>query len=297
MESWNLTLTSAVLEPPPWHALNIRDEFTAFVPVYERRPGSSNEGGAGFFHYFALWCAIKSISPDTIIESGIHNGVGTWFLRQAAGDAKLILISPDAPSIYKDQAKHTKYYTGVDFQDFNLLAWKDILPDKSRAFIFFDDHQAGIRRIQEARTHGFRYIMFDDNYIPGRGDNLSPKKVCNLALYDALGNAPFVYQDNFNKIQRPLARSELVTHMETFEHSVHVYAEFPPVWSGPNRFDVPDAVWMDISMPPIIQDATEIGFSLSRQIFEARRYTHISFIELKPRGIYLTTSNITQNIT
>lgn len=263
----------------------MREELTAFIPVYEKRPGGSNEGGAGFFHYFALWCAIKSISPHTIIESGIRNGVGTWFLRQAAGDAKLILISPVAPSIYRDQAKSTKYYTGAEFRDFNSLPWRTILPDTSRAFIFFDDHQAGIRRIKEARAHGFRFIMFDDNYIPGRGDNLSPKKVCSLALYDALGNPPFVYQDNFNKIQRSLSRDEVLTYMQTYEDCVRVYAEFPPVWSGPNRFDVSDAVWANISLPPILEDATEIGFPLTRRKFESKRYTHITFVELKPHDV------------
>jgi len=48
-------------------------------------------------------------------------------LRQAAGDATLILILPNALSIY----------TGAQFQDFNLRSWKDILLDKSRTFIAF----------------------------------------------------------------------------------------------------------------------------------------------------------------
>ena len=38
----------------------------------------------------------------------------------------------------------------------------------ANALVFFDDHQAGTRRLREARAAGFAHVMFDDNYLPGK---------------------------------------------------------------------------------------------------------------------------------
>ena len=64
----------------------IDTQLEPFAAVYARRPGGSNAGGAAFFHYFALWCIVRWLKPLHIIESGCFAGIGSWFLRQAAGE-------------------------------------------------------------------------------------------------------------------------------------------------------------------------------------------------------------------
>jgi hypothetical protein len=145
-----------------------------------------NRGDASFFHYFALWCTVKALKPKIIIESGINRGIGSWFLRQAAGThVQMIFISPDDPGDYKDLEVSTKYFTKNEFADFSKIPWLEVLPDASSredALIFFDDHQSGVRRTHEANAFGFKHLVFDDNYLPGRGDNFSPKMVCRASI-------------------------------------------------------------------------------------------------------------------
>ena len=38
---------------------------------------------------------LRHARPETIVESGVHIGLGTWILRQAAPHARLILLDPD----------------------------------------------------------------------------------------------------------------------------------------------------------------------------------------------------------
>lgn len=266
----------------PWKSLNLREELQAFAEVFLKRPGGRNIGGTGFFHAFGLWCIVRSLNPTTIIESGIHNGVGTWILRQAAGkNTTLILVSPLAPGIYQDKSPTTRYFTGEHFRDFRKLPWNQLVPDKEKALIFFDDHQAGIRRIKESRILGFRHIVFDDNYIPGHGDNLSAKKLCNPSIYLLLGNPVLIYQDNFAKESYRLSTEDYVAQVKDFRESVQIYSEFPPTWNGPNRFGIINDVWKKITQPSLF---TVEDFQLFTEIqadpVASEGYTHLVYIEL-----------------
>eukprot|EP01084_Bolivina_argentea_P298815 514993_1 len=86
---------------PPWVNNNFIKEIIEFNKTWQNSPDKINRYGGGFFHYFALWNMIHSLKPTHIIESGAFNGIGTWFIRQAAGDSiKLVIVSPQTPSIY-----------------------------------------------------------------------------------------------------------------------------------------------------------------------------------------------------
>ena len=267
---------------PVWKKIDLYQELHTFKKIYELRPGGWNVGGGGFFHYFALWCIIKALNPEIIIESGCHNGIGTWFLRQAAPNTKMIIISPNSPALYRDSMPDTEYFTSTKFRDFNKLPWHEMIPDKSKTLVFFDDHQAAVRRVQESRKFAFKYIVFDDNYVPGHGDNLSLKMVCNPEIYQLLGNPPYVYKDQFGKVAVALSTDEYKNYVKKYTDSIRVYSEFPPVWPGPNRFDLNDEVWQKITQPAIFS-LSEMGMknmSKDERDFEAKKYTHISFVEL-----------------
>lgn len=275
---------TCALGEAPWRSLDQYKQVAEFWEVFQRRPGGKNNGGAGFFHYFALWNIVRSIKPDHIIESGCHTGVGSWFLRQAAGnDVKMIFLSPEHPGIYQDKNPSSVYFTGKNFKDFNKISWDTEIPDKSKTFIFFDDHMASIRRIKEARDFGFKHISFDDNYIPGHGDNLSGKKLCNRGnLHSFLGVRIFRFQDAFNSVNKKITKIQYKQYAEDFFAAIKVYSEFPPVWKGPNRFSISDSSWESISESPLfsLPQLKEIGVSVEWDA-EARRYTHFLYVELK----------------
>lgn len=269
---------------PPWTRLDLMAELTSFRAVFDARPGFENDGGSSFMHYFALWCIVRSIKPRVIIESGIHAGVGSWFLRQAAGrNVRMIFISPEAPGVYKDKELTSEYYVDSRFRDFSKIDWNMVMPSlriRSKSLVFFDDHQAGVRRLQEARKLGFKHVVFDDNYLPGLGDNFSPKMVCNPATYD-LFNASFRFLDDFGKINYKMTMQMFQKELGNFTKAVRVYAEFPPIWSGPNRFGIPDDIFKKVTMPPLFQ--TNDILSLLAPIdleSEARRYTHIVYLKI-----------------
>ena len=44
-----------------------------------------------FPHQFAVWTTIRLLRPTVVIESGVHNGAGTWVIRQAAPMARIVL--------------------------------------------------------------------------------------------------------------------------------------------------------------------------------------------------------------
>ena len=242
----------------------------------------SNIYGSSFFHYFALWCTVKALKPKVIIESGINQGIGSYFLRQAAGrHVKMIFISPDDPADYKDTYKSSIYFTRDNFADFSKIPWLEVLPQSAMredSLIFFDDHQSGVRRTQEARLLGFRHIVFDDNYLPTVGDNFSPKMVCRASIYDLL-NAKMEFIDDFGRMKRDMSIAEFFEEQRKFDHAVDIYAEFPPLWRGPTRWGIDPVKYEELTLSPIF-DAKDVSFLPLDFDAEAKRYTHILYIKV-----------------
>lgn len=102
------------------------------------------------------------------------------------------------------------------------------MPDKQRALVFFDDHQAAPRRVREARERGFVHLVMDDNYPPPWGDNLGPMQASSgPALW---GRHRLQYLDNFGKTRRPMSAQELEGVGQAFRENVEVYSTSPPLW-------------------------------------------------------------------
>jgi hypothetical protein len=286
LEIAQLQSCSCHLGIPPWQSVNLEKELAAFIPIYLKQPGDGvNDGGGGFFHYFALFVTIRALKPDYVIESGAHNGVGTWFLRQSAGpEAQLFVVSPENPKIYKDPK--CEYFTEGNFQDFNRINWASLIKDRERAFVFFDDHQAGIRRMQEAQGFGFRHLMFDDNYLPGTGDNLSGKKLCDPNEWSITGrDGTQKYQDNFGGQNRDLTKPEYLEYVSAFRRVTAVYAEFPPAWKARSRFaEISNEVYDLLVCPPLFEeDFVKSRLPAEHSInfaMQSEKYTQILYLQV-----------------
>ena len=206
-------------------------ELEEFLRVYAHRPVGENLRGTLFTHQFSLWCAVRKLKPRHIVESGIHEGRGTWILRQAAPTAQLILLDPSGAELaYRDKRNDTIYYKARDFKDFKQVDWSRLNLDLERSLVFFDDHQSAVRRTKEAYHLGFKYIMFDDNYIPSKYDNLSLKIACGLKL-QFYSPRNLQYKDNFGKERRPFKPADFKLMDELLDKVIVSYMEFPLPWS------------------------------------------------------------------
>ena len=269
----------------PWHTLDLKLELETFYHFYASRPGGDNIGGGAFFHYFAIWCTVRALKPETIIESGIHNGVGSWLIRQAAENSRMILISPEDPQVYRDDHNDTEYFTAKAFTDFASIDWQSVMPSfasRARTLILFDDHQAGTVRLRQARQLGFGHVMFDDNYISGYGDNLSVKMICEPATQHLiLGyNKSFLMLDNFGRTKHEVSAEWYLSKRTEFLEDIEIYAEFPPTWDGPSRFDIAANIWSQITLPALFATEEVAHFDVDFEQ-ESMRYTHIVYLKVK----------------
>ena len=294
---------------PPWDRDFLKAELPKFSTVFANRPSFSgagnryNEGGTGFFHAFYLWALVRWLQPLHIMESGAFNGMGTWVLRQAAPTAQIIVITPEIPSLYRDNRHDSRYFAGAKhFIDFTYIDWDCLKVDKERTLLFFDDHQAGYRRMLEASARGFKHLAFDDNYP--NGDNFAPYPACQ-------GGATVPYYKKCtvgeNKVRtctsgdkkrfadffperknKPflLDVSQMASIGRSFAELVEVYYEFPLIWDGPNRLMDLDA-FRNSTAPPLLtpSEAADLHARYKSALrpadAETRAYTFLPYIKLR----------------
>ena len=63
-------------------------------------------------HRFALWYMVYSLQPPVIVESGVFQGEGTWFLRQAAPAARIICVDPSPITTLQYKDPNATYLMG-----------------------------------------------------------------------------------------------------------------------------------------------------------------------------------------
>lgn len=218
-----------------------RDEMRAgvheFARIYKNRPIADNAGGMMIPHMYAVWSILKKIQPDTIVESGVFKGQGTWLIDQACPQARKICFEPRLSNIvYKTP---NAVYHNTDFLDYG----EDF--SRCHAVALFDDHQDALPRIRHCKWLGIREIIFDDNYPVDKGDHYSVKKIYSGAGYDRSHRiSSYTRNDAFSKTARlackilHLAPFEQVSALpirpnmvdwEILKKHLECYFEFPPV--------------------------------------------------------------------
>ena len=173
-----------------WSREDMKQELHEFLPLYKTRPVGRRRGGMMLDHSFALWYVLRKIQPDTVIESGVFQGHSTWIIRNALPQANIVSIDKNEPTWRDPRAK---YFTGKHFVDFNDIRWAKLGLNRTSILCFFDDHQSAVKRIMQGAFHGFRYFMFEDNFLTG--DNYSMKQLCRP-------DVPKCLVDNFGHKQR-----------------------------------------------------------------------------------------------
>lgn len=232
-------------------------------------------------HLFPLWFLIRRLQPKYIIENGVWKGQGTWFIEKAAPNAQLYCLDPNLTRlVYKSQQA---YYSTTDFSQHD---WSHI--PKDQTLVFFDDHQNALQRIKAAQKMGFHYLMFEDNYPPGRGDTYSLKKALTMTGY-----RPQIYYPKIKFLNLLVALKVYITQVlnKSFvapnkEDAVYLrnvlqtYYEFPPVirpettrWNDP---------WTNQLYPTQkTLFSSHRGKGLETYINEGKSYNWICYVELK----------------
>ena len=135
-----------------------------FLEVYKSRPDPVNLCGIRINHAMALYLAVKQLQPTLVVESGVNQGVSTYFIRAASSTTKIFAIDPldkpicDQGDRWIDSSKLTTYYTGKEFVDLLDLNWKWMIEQNEvnpeRTLVFLDDHLHAFQRIAGVLKHG-----------------------------------------------------------------------------------------------------------------------------------------------
>lgn len=153
-----------------WTYDDIRQSIPNFLELYKQRPIWDNQGGMKSPHLFATRFILKQIKPEFVIDSGVCKGLGIWLIEKTLSDAHVFSIDPEL-SHRKYKSSRVHYFN----RDFCKLDWS-FIPEKSKAVLFFDEHQSAFERVWAGKESGFRHFIFKDNYPAGIGDCYSLKK-------------------------------------------------------------------------------------------------------------------------
>ena len=152
-----------------WTNQDLIDKMGEFLKFYKNRPIKKNDGGMKAPHMFFVWFLIQYYKFDNIIESGVWRGQSTWLFVN--GSPKSKIFSFDIRLKYREWKSPKVRYFGHDFMKAD---WSQI---KGDTLAFFDDHMPALPRIKFCHEHGFKYIIFEDNYPPGVGKLQTMKKM------------------------------------------------------------------------------------------------------------------------
>lgn len=232
-------------------------------------------------HLFSLWFLLRKLQPKYIIESGVWKGQGTWFMEKAVPQARIFCLDPNLNRlVYKSKRA---VYSRLDF---SKQDWSSLPKDKT--LVFFDDHQNALERVKTARSMGFRHLMFEDNYPPGRGDAYSLKK----ALAGS-GHRPQLCYPGISPLNFLTALKVYFFQMLSglfippngkdanfLKEVVETYYEFPPVLK-PKKTRWGD-LWIEpqyLTPEPLFTDTQRGELEVFKN--EGRAYNWICYVKLK----------------
>jgi hypothetical protein len=139
-----------------------------FFRIYSHREKTDNTHGSGFHNAFWLYIIARIQDPELIVESGVWRGHTSWLFSQACPEADLYGFDIDLTKLQYHDLPVQMFQ-----QDWGTFQFPPFDPE--RAMIFFDCHVNHARRILEAKSKGFRHLLFDDNppvhkifsFVPG----------------------------------------------------------------------------------------------------------------------------------
>ncbi len=245
---------------PKWLSTAFRKEIAEFNDLYAERPIRDNPFGMKSPHLFHVWFILKKLKPRYLIESGVYQGLGTWFFEKASPNTKIFCIDPDTQA-----RKYTSPAASYHTTDFSKSDWSHLTPNDT--LVFFDDHQNFADRLSQCVNFGFKKIICEDNYPVSQGDCISPKKI--------LSEKPYTIDYQGIRTQHP----PLLKEKSFLENHVDTYQELPPLFRAKTtRWGDP---WSEDNYPTPNPLLSENHKKTYPTLFEERlHYTWICYLEL-----------------
>eukprot|EP00961_Rhodomonas_salina_P272507 3682547-Rhodomonas_salina.1 len=222
---------------------HLRRSLPSFVDVWRERPSQDSEEAAHLQHQFAVFSIVKTLSPSLIIESEVGQCGVSWFLRQAAPDARIILFDPHS-RVRHDIRSNATVVSGTEIKDYSFVGVTK--REKSTAVIIIDDDNSHLPTLQMLQRSGFNgaWVIYTYNFAPGLGKVHSLKK-----LWDSTGSPKRPYEmgspgdeisyDDKLRIGAHISVKQHLAMLEELKTTIDAYMEFPPLvppsWSHLHR--------------------------------------------------------------
>tara|TARA_Y100000996_G_scaffold104084_1_gene76188 strand:+ start:39 stop:911 length:873 start_codon:yes stop_codon:yes gene_type:complete len=225
----------------------LKKNLPYFLEIYKSRPIKNNQSGMKIDHCFALFCFLKKIKPNIVIESGVWKGQTTWLIKNVLKNSKIFSIDIDFSNrevIYDDVN-----YLNKDITKYN---WNKL--DKNKTLIIFDDHVCFSKRLSFLKKNKFKHIIFDDNlpnhhisyYTPKmiyeKQDLIKKEFIKYSNIYRLIkfviryfkrefkDNVKLNFNSKFIKITYPkMINKNLNRNFLFFRKKIKIYFEFPPI--------------------------------------------------------------------
>jgi len=111
--------------------------------------------------------------------------------------------------------------------------------------------------------------------------------MCSEDIWDFLEAPSFVYQDNFNTVQRNITPEEFKKYNHRFRELTKIYCDIPPIWNGPPRISTVET-FLSISDKAVFDQTDIKQMGLSEDTMrgksmdkEALNYQFPNYVELK----------------
>ena len=261
----------------------------SFLKVWEsaQHLTQNDYGGMSIVDRFYIWYTIKKLRPKLIVESGVWRGIGTYFIENAAPEAKI--ISLDINLNFRHYVSEKVEYVQSDFYHIDWSIYAGI----ENSLVIFDDHQDCVRRLQEAHFFGFNRFVFQDNYadiVGHRADALSIKQAFSCYQFNFYENVKFPepqgveYSMNFyvNKmIQRYLNTPVSIGIRNGLKRLIKTYYEYPPIVPLPTFSEYYNSIYNKIGYvkQPLFTRDEVLGNKYLEQ-FYIQHYNFICFVEI-----------------
>jgi hypothetical protein len=256
---------------PSWSHDEMKNKLQEFSSIYSKRPIQDNGGGMSSSHLFLFWFILQHLKPRVVIESGVWKGQGTWLIEQACPDADIHCIDIDWSNLEYKSERANYLNTDISNHDWSAL-------DKDKTLVFFDDHIDAIKRCRMCVEHGFKHVIFEDNYPPKRGDCYSLQEVFLNAGHWANPRLRAKISRMLGKLQdhEISPNTEDSTYMRSI---VDVYDVMPPI------FKLEQTRWGDVwddrfpTPEPLLK---EVSTNWQKTYFdEAKWYTWLCYLRLR----------------
>ena len=128
-----------------------------FFRIHAHSPAGDNAGGSGVNDSLWLFVLARALRPERIVESGTHRGHSAWVFHRACPGVPI-----DTFDVNTSRLAWSHELLHAHQGDWTQTVGAD--PANARALVFFDDHINHARRVAEAHTRGFRWVLVDDNF-------------------------------------------------------------------------------------------------------------------------------------